>query len=146
MWNCAISNTGSKIYGTVNEVRQTWQVVCKTRRWIYIDHVHVHAYVPQNSELCWNHIISWSVISHSTCIVSFLSPSHSQGVGVWWSLTIIFISFSDSDRVSGPSDSGIAGPPVEIQVRVSWGLAPLRSESTVNDIPSGIVTIPNINE
>ena len=29
----------------------------------------------------------------------------------------------------------VAGPPVEIQVRVNWGLAPLRSESTVSVIP-----------
>ena len=36
----------------------------------------------------------------------------------------------------------VAGPPVEIQVKVAL----LRSESKLNDIPSGIVTFPNINK
>ena len=36
----------------------------------------------------------------------------------------------------------VAGPPVEIQVRVNRGLAPLRLESTVNVIPSGMVMSP----
>ena len=36
----------------------------------------------------------------------------------------------------------VAGPPVEIQVRVNWGLAPLRSEFTVNVILSDIVISP----
>ena len=36
----------------------------------------------------------------------------------------------------------VAGPPVEIQVRVKLGLAPLRSESTVNIISSDIVMSP----
>ena len=37
----------------------------------------------------------------------------------------------------------VAGPPVEIQVRVNRGLAPLRSESKVNDIPPDIAMSPN---
>ena len=37
----------------------------------------------------------------------------------------------------------VAGPPVEIQVRVNCGLAPLRSESTMNAIPPDIVISPN---
>ena len=36
----------------------------------------------------------------------------------------------------------VAGPPVEIQVKVNCGLAPLRSESTVIVIQSGIVMSP----
>ena len=37
----------------------------------------------------------------------------------------------------------VAGPPVEIQVRVNRGLPPLRSESTVSISPPGIETFPN---
>ena len=36
----------------------------------------------------------------------------------------------------------VAGPPVEIQVRVNCGFYPLRSEVTVNVIPPGILTSP----
>ena len=39
----------------------------------------------------------------------------------------------------------VAGPPVEIQVRVNLGLASLRSESKSNDMPP-VLTIPNINQ
>ena len=50
------------------------------------------------------------VVFHSTRVVSRPSPSHSQSVGVQCSHWVIqhrLISFSDdSDRVSGPGDSG----------------------------------------
>ena len=39
----------------------------------------------------------------------------------------------------------VAGPPVEIQVRVNRGLAPLKSESTVNVTSSGMVMFPTRN-
>ena len=36
----------------------------------------------------------------------------------------------------------VAGPPVEIQVRVNWGMVVLRLESTANVIPPDIVISP----
>ena len=39
----------------------------------------------------------------------------------------------------------VAGPPVEIQVRVNWGLSPLRSKFTVKVTPSGIASLPIIS-
>ena len=53
-------------------------------------------------------VIGWLIISHSTCVESSQSLSHSQSVSVLcshWVIQDSLISFSDSDRVSGPSDS-----------------------------------------
>ena len=38
----------------------------------------------------------------------------------------------------------VAGPPVEIQVRVNRGVGPLRSETSENTIPADIETTPTV--
>ena len=37
----------------------------------------------------------------------------------------------------------VAGPPMEVQVRMNSGQSPLRSEPTLNVIPPGMVTSPS---
>ena len=72
----------------------------------YIDNVRNTLH----SELCCSH--RWFVIRHSTCVESSQSPSHNQGVGVLCSgssgssVKHRHLISHDSDRVSGPSDSG----------------------------------------
>ena len=64
-------------------------------------------------------VIGWLIISYSTCVQSSQSPSHSQSVSVLsshWVIQDSLISFCDSDRVQV---TVVAGPPVEIQVRVN---------------------------
>ena len=64
-----------------------------------------------NSEIC--HCLRWLDIRHITLVESSQSPSHSQGVGVGSSRSIVQHSHCishlishGSGRVSGPSDSG----------------------------------------
>ena len=55
------------------------------------------------------HMARVNVLSDSTSVDSFPSPSNSQGVGVLWSHCVIQHSvsiFSNGSRVSGPGHSG----------------------------------------
>ena len=79
--------------------------------------------------------------------VHWYCPSCLPVTGKVWVYCTVIESFSTVIPPETTSESlvqvtVVAGPPVEVQVRVNRGLSPLRSESTVNIIPCGMVTSP----
>ena len=90
-------------------------------------------------------VFRWNIVRHSALVVSSQSPSHSQGVGVLCSRSIVQYSHCfpwNSFRVSGPSDSGsrsTSGDTGEGELRA--GSIATGSESRLNTISSSTCNI-----
>ena len=82
---------------------------------------------------------SCSDIAHTTLVVSSVSTSHSQCVGVGGSGPLICHNLREvmatviTDHItSSVQVTVVAGPPVEVQVRVNTGGSALTAESRLN--------------